>query len=65
MAKKVEQVELAIANGKKRKNYNVDDIKDWTLDKISVIGNTAYFKADDVQYSMESKDFIEIFPQWV
>ena len=51
---------VGIAN-KNEQSMKVEDIKDWKPTKVSYVGITTYFQVEEVFYSMERTDFIEIF----
>ena len=53
---------VGVAN-KSEQSMKVDDIKDWSPEKISYVGTTAYFKDKDGDtfYSMERMEFNDIF----
>lgn len=51
---------VGVAN-QSEQSMKVEDIKDWEPTKISYVGSTSYFKVDDTFYSMESREFRELF----
>tara|TARA_R110000803_G_scaffold50779_1_gene105289 strand:+ start:721 stop:921 length:201 start_codon:yes stop_codon:yes gene_type:complete len=53
---------VGVAN-QSEQSMKVEDIKDWTPEKISYVGTTAYFKDKDGKlfYSMERNEFNSVF----
>lgn len=42
-------------------NVSTDTMSNWQPKKVSYLGTSVFFQVDDVFYSMERKDFEEIF----
>ena len=53
---------VGVAN-KNEQSMKVADIQEWTPEKVSYVGTTAYFKQKDGDtfYSMERMEFKEVF----
>jgi hypothetical protein len=51
---------VGIAN-EGEKNFKVDELKTWNIDKIIYFSDIVYFKFEDTYFSMKRIDFKEIF----
>ena len=53
---------VGVAN-KSEQSMKVEDIQEWTPEKVSYVGTTAYFKDKDGDefYSMERNEFNHVF----
>jgi predicted transcriptional regulator len=51
---------IGVAN-QSEQSMKIEDIKNWEPTKVSYVSNTAYFKVDDIFYSMVKSEFIELF----
>lgn len=53
-------ITVGVANEGKM-NISKDDMLKWKPEKVTYSGNSVFFKVEDVFYSMDRKDFDEVF----